>query len=337
MSFLTIDPLSYFSGYTVFAEDLPKSADGDGDPFTDLPEGLTLTLQNNCFSAGARIVCPLVPTTDPGLAPNKGPSGLVVRLGGSTGDSVIVSVNHWAHQGDKMYLYQEWPVSSNWDAGSVTVEDINTALLTGNNTIEVQIYVPSRGFPEEDNLALAHVHGIHNGQRIRYGTSARDYNVYTVNALSPSISSGDSLYYKQYFVMDRYTEMANRLPQWAAETETGVVAQGTVTGRTINLYSDGSSTFGHTFEDRECGENSFVCEGNTTPQDNTTALFQVRCGSSLAVTNDLYVFTPTGSPVRSYVCDGMSDVRPVWILLGFFDIGACAGIATGYELDEGLC
>lgn len=229
----------------------------------------------------------------------------------------------------------------------LTLAQIKEALTVGTK-VDVFYYLPPEsGKPEEDNLALAHVHGNSwngNYPRIRYGAAGRDYNVYTVNDI-PRISEGSTYYYRQYFMMDAYTEMKTKGPQWGPEAMKATKTVGSIEGRTVQLYKSAATTaaaattFGHTIHGDTCrtGGAAPTCEGMTTPQANSKALFQIRCGDSYVVTENMYHFSPSGPSYRSYVCDGMEDQRPEWTLLGYFPEGSCSTIGSGYQYDSQYC
>jgi len=326
-------------GYTIFAEDLPKGAGSDHDTPYPLPAGLDLTISGQCTCEGScnqpsnRFSCPLVSQPQNiGWAPNRGHPGLVVRLEGSnSGQSIVAGVRHWAGN-QRLYFY--------WSP-DLTLSKVRAALTNGK--VNVYHYSPPlSGKAEEDNLALAHVHGGQNGSgnypRVRYGAAGRDFNVYTVNDL-PSIPSGSTYYYRQYFMMDSYTEMRSKGATWANQATKATKSVGKIPGRTVNLYRSDSGTFGYTVGGDNCrrAEAEFVCQGMTTPQSNSRALFQICCGDSCAVTEDLYYFAPSGATKRSYVCDGMANTRPEWTLLGYFPVGSCSTMETGYEYSPEYC
>lgn len=236
--------------------------------------------------------------------------------------------------------------TSSYQSDVLTLAQVQEALTVGTKVDAFYYLPPESGKPEEDNLALAHVHGNSwngNYPRIRYGAAGRDYNVYTVND-NPRIDAGSTYYYRQYFMMDAYTEMKTKGAQWGPEALKATKTVGTIKGRAIQLYKSASaatSTFGHIIEGDTCRSEGVsatpICEGMTTPQENSKALFEIRCGESFAVTEDMYYFSPDGPPYRSYVCDGMVDQRPQWTLLGYFPEGSCSAIGSGYQYDDQYC
>jgi hypothetical protein len=340
----TVTALKDTMGYTIFAEDLPKNANPLHDQPYPLPNGLDLTIQSQCYCEGNcrqphhRYVCPLVSQPQNiGWNPNRGDPGLVVRLeGNDTGKSVIAGVRHWAGNG-RLYFYQ---------SPQLTLSKVRDALAPGTKVDVFHYYPFDLGKPEEDNLAMAHVHGGPSGPggypRVRYGAAGRDFNVYTINDV-PQILPGSTYYYRQYFMMDAYTEMRSKGAHWAPEATKATKSIGQIAGRTVVLYkSAGSSstTFGHAVAGDSCRQAGaeLVCEGSTTPQANWKPLFEIRCGDLYAVTEDLYYFSPAGPPYRSSVCDGMEvSTRPVWTLLGYFPVDSCSAIESNYRYSAEYC
>lgn len=334
-------------GFTVFAEDLPKPSNPlHNQPYTDLPSGLDLTIGSNqcycestCTATTHRYVCKLVAQpSNIGWTPNRGDPGLIVRLEGEDSEkSVVAGVRHWAGNG-RLYFYQ-----SDLLRGQDGLQQVRAALTPGTK-VNVYHYYPevTGGKTEEENLALAHVHGGQNGSggypRVRYGAAGRDYNVYTVNDI-PTIRPGSSYYYRQYFMMDSYSEMKTKGQYWASEPTKATKGVGTIAGRTVTLYSSSSNTFGYAVAGDSCRQSEAVsvCQGSTTPQSNWKPLFEIYCGDDYAVTDDLYHFSPAGPTYRSYVCEGKPGVRPVWTLLGYFPQGGCSAIASNYQFDADYC
>jgi hypothetical protein len=149
-------------------------------------------------------------------------------------------------------------------------------------------------------------------------------------------------------MMGEFNDMDSTGTTYSPAVEENQYAAGARAGRVVKLYSDGSNTFGFALGSDSCGSAAatLVCQGKTTPQTNSKALFQVQCGSSYVVTEDPYHFTPQPADPndpstrvwRSYVCDGEPvGTRPVWTLLGFFDSADCSVISADYQYDETYC
>ena len=341
-----IRKLSQTLGYTIFAEDLPKGQGSNHDqPYSHLPSSsqLDLTIHSQCQEESTRYRCQLVSQpANIGWAPNVGDPGLIVRLEGSdSGKSIVAGIRHWAGNG-KLYFYKN---------SDLTLQEVRQALTVGHKVNVYHWEPPEDGKSEEDNLALTHVHGGQNSNpsanypRVRAGGTGttRDYNVYTINT-DPTIRSGDSYYYRQYFVMANYPDMATSGPYWASEAHDGKYAAGAneYQGRTVSLYSDNgaSNRFGYTIGSDDCRPSSAtkVCEGTTTPRSDAKALFQIQCGTQYVVTDDLYHYSPPhpeGSTVRAYVCDGLgAHDRPTWTLLGYFKTSECSAIKEKTENEQ---
>ena len=233
----------------------------------------------------------------------------------------------------------------NWGAESL--------ILPLSSTLGYTMFAQS-GVAEEDKLSLGHVYGTTAAgsgsyPRVRAGkaaNTARDFTVYTINT-TPTISPGDTYSYRQYFIMDKYTEMATKGPMFAPEAIDDKYPAGGKVGRTIKLYSDlTGSAFGFSIDVNGCTAPGAteVCSGSTTPQVGSKALFQVQCGSESVVTNNPYYFTPDGyaieggTVVRSYQCKNLAKgERPVWKLLGFFNAANCDTLLDDKQFDEGYC
>ena len=345
-----IIPIRDTLGYAVFAEDLPKGTNC-GDPYP-VPAGVILSTTFNCadahvHSSGRQLYrCELDGNS---VGDNAGTGGSKVQLTG-TSTSIVAEVLHWSNPATTtrrfLYIYKD-------DLSS-------TEIYNAINGGIVSVTYPCEGKREEDNLALAHVFGqnaIGSGSypRVRAGFSARDYNVYTINT-TPNIQPGMSYHYRQYFMMDSYQEMASRGPTWASQAGDGIYPAGGP-GRDITLYYDNTalgSAFGYTIDgDTSCiGSAAVACVGKTTPQIGFKALFTIQCGTDFVVTDDPYYFTPPQDPasdgddipggagykLRPYQCAGASlGERPIWKLLGFFDVNDCLEISSGYQFSEDFC
>jgi len=332
---LHITELRDTAGYTIFAQDLPKEQGMDHNTTYSLPNNLDLTIDGNCKSNGVidnREIysCPLIKQAITHYGSGLG----VVRMEGNTGKSIIAGVVFFCRN-NRLYFYK---------SASLTLTEVREALPVGS-TVKVYHWSPSSGEPEEDNLALAHVHGSPRhvagfDPRLRVGGTSykRDKNIYTINTIQ-SLHLGDSYHYRSYFSMDKYTEMATTGPYWASEAHDGKYGAGDedFLGRTVNLYSDGSSTFGFTIGEDKCSSTSasMICEGKTTPRPNYKAMFQIQCGEHYVVTDDLYYFSPDDSLIRSYACSGLgAQERPTWTLLGFFGSTECDEIKDKEETEQ---
>lgn len=129
------------------------------------------------------------------------------------------------------------------------------------------------GKPEEDNLALAHVYGkdfpdtqgLADGWPLllvgnaNEGFKPRDANVYNIVTTAAKNYQGGSHYYRQYFVMDRFSDIS----ETAAGLVSEVIQQNynvndandeTPVGRTVKLYKK-ENKVGATIGDDTCGGN----------------------------------------------------------------------------------
>ena len=85
-----------------------------------------------------------------------------------------------------------------------------------------------------------------------------------------------------------------------------------------------------------------VCVGSTTPNKDSKALFEVKCGDSTYIGSDPYYFAPDGfeegdNKKRPYICKNDPTARGTWKLLGFFPDGACSSIESDHVFDEDTC
>jgi hypothetical protein len=329
-------------GYTIFAQDLPSSSQTeDGAPY-NLPDGLSLTVGSEGCSENAlhsdiwgklTMRCHLVQTIDLG---SKG-TNEVVRIIGDGGEVLIDGVVHWAYKGSWLYV---WPTTA-------SSSEVMTKLSPGSQLGVTHI---DRGKPASDNLAIGHVFGTDNNKKgvdpggvsktntfLRWGSTNRDYTAYAVIS-RPRIEAGDTYFYRQYFMVDRYEEMAATGTKFSQETKQELYsATNAPSGRTIELVADRAvtGTFGAVVGGSYRGRCIRVCTGSTTPKPNYLALFQIKCGASHVITSDPYHFSPAGNPRRPYVCEGMPNERPEWTLLGFFAADECSIIASSrYDPDH---
>ena len=278
-----------------------------------------------------------------------------VRLTSSDTDGSSVTAKagalHWAWKNTTMFF---WP--------DVSAADVNVALPAGS-VLSVSYYVAPPVKSVADNLALGHVFGTSNSKRgtdvggvarsntrLRWGSSARDFQVYTINS-TPRITGGMTYYYRQYFMVDRFEDMRATGRKWAPEAHQALYGVDTPgaspTGRSVELFASASSSgvFGAVVgmaAGQGCAATTTagavsVCIGSTTPKATFQALYQVRCGSTYAVTNNPYYFAPDTLPNRPYICEGQSTERPEYKLLGFFNATSCAPVAASFHFEETFC
>jgi hypothetical protein len=356
----TIFDVAKTEGYVMFPEDLPDLNTGiqDGDPYV-LPVGMVLTIGGNCQESSGHtsstgqytVKCPIAGNT---VADGAGARAVGVRLTNATGSSVTAKagVLHWAWKSTNMFF---WP--------DVSAAEVRDTLRTGSS-ISVSYYVPvdSNAKSVEDNLALGHVFGTSNSKkgtdvdgvaraatRLRWGSTSksRDYQVYTINS-TPTITGGMTYYYRQYFMVDRFEDMRATGLKWAPEAHQALYKvdnTASPAGRSVELFASGSGVFGAVvgmaagngcLATTTAGALS-VCVGSTTPKATFQALYQVRCGSTYAVTTNPYYFAPDTLPNRPYICEGQSTERPEYKLLGFFDATSCAPIAASFHFEDTFC
>lgn len=129
------------------------------------------------------------------------------------------------------------------------------------------------GKPEEDNLALAHVYGndfpdtqglvdgwpkliVGNANE---GSKPRDANVYNIVTTGTKNYEGGSHYYRQYFIMDRYSDISATAADFVAEVKqqnynVNDNNDETPIGRTVSLYKKGNKV-GAAVGDGACNGN----------------------------------------------------------------------------------
>jgi hypothetical protein len=352
----TIFDLSDTKGYVMFPEDLPDLGIQDGDPYA-LPVDMKLTIGGrNCAESKGHttkwglltVKCQITENT---VADGAGARGVGVRLTTAHGSvTAKAGVLHWAWNTNNMFF---WP-----DVSVSAVQDV----LKPGSVISVSYYLlPTK--PVEDNLAIGHVFGTKDSiagsaslrpTRVRWGGTgtARDFQVYTINSFPrPGITGGVTYYYRQYFMVDRFEDMRATGSNWAPEAHQAlyeVDATTSPTGRSVELFASTSSTtespgvFGAVIgmaatEGCLATGAMSVCVGSTTPKPAFQALYQVKCGSTYAVTNNPYHFAPKTLPNRPYICEGQPTERPEYKLLGFFAATSCAPVAASFHFEETFC
>jgi len=126
------------------------------------------------------------------------------------------------------------------------------------------------GKPEEENLALAHVYGnsfpdtdgltpgfpLLQVGNANEGFMPRDANIYNIVTTASKNSGGGSHVYRQYFVMDRFTNISEKAANLVSQVyqqnyNVNNDADATPTGRLVHLYKQGNN-IGATIGDTPC-------------------------------------------------------------------------------------
>jgi hypothetical protein len=260
------------------------------------------------------------------------------------GESVALKgVMRWASSGTMWYM---WPTTD-------TEVEINAIFLDGD---VITITRVDYGKPFAQNLAFSWVYGTNDEyevqfnrqgdrrwlkgkDRVRIGTAGtiydRDYTVFTINVFM-DVSPGNTFYYRQYVFPGRLPDAHEEARKWVPESVKGMRWEGDMPGSTVMLYSTDGTVFGAGIQDA-CAP---MCNGSTTPQPNTLALYAITCGALKYVGHDPYYFAPNytnvSKPIQPYICNDQIPIRPTWQLLGYFVEGECDFIASAlYRTD--LC
>lgn len=165
----------------------------------------------------------------------------------------------------------------------------------------------------------------------------RDSLLYTVSVY-PDLQSGESLLYRQYFVVDKLINIDNKAASLVPESYQETIPLSNNSGRVVRLFSFDNvlSLFSATVDSFSCGHGRVICSGSTTPQENTRPLYYITCGSKTYLGSDAYALSPDGSIRRPYVCDEAFGTRPTFNLLGFFEEGSCQSLISANYLHS-LC
>jgi hypothetical protein len=337
-------------GYSTFAQDVPMSStvydlpcgDGTGaDVDCSDPSAVQVTLtirgsdsarESPAHTAawGRYTVIVNIETTVTHQVPCN--SGCDFRATNPRGDVVnLMGVMRWASGGTLWYM---WPVTD-------TEVEVNAKFIDGD---VITITRLDDGKPIEQNLAFSWVFGTHeeynvmfNRQgsrswvtgrdRVRIGTAGtiydRDYTVFTVNVFM-KVVPGNTFYYRQYVLPGRLEEAHGEASKWVPESRKGMRMEGDMPGSTVMIYAADGTVFGAGIQDT-CAP--IRCNGSTTPQPDTLALYAITCGALNYVGHDPYHFAPNytnvSKPIQPYICNDQIPIRPTWQLLGYFAEGAC--------------
>lgn len=136
------------------------------------------------------------------------------------------------------------------------------------------------------------------GQGIE-GAKPRDANFYNIVTTANCNTQGGSHFYRQYFVMQNYTDISATAAALAAEVihhnynvnrAADVNAGKLPAGRSIDLYSIGTSVRAVLEDAITIAGGTKVCSGSTTPKAVSKALFQIKCGDEVYIGSNLYYF-----------------------------------------------
>ena len=125
--------------------------------------------------------------------------------------------------------------------------------------------------------------------RVRLGSSSRDYTVWTINGINRHVYSGGSLLTRQFFATGDYAGMDARVSPLVANTTIQQQNPHTPAGSAVALFSDGSIV-GAGLVDGACGATP-SCTGQTTPGFDHAGyglvpLFAIKCGATSYVGSD---------------------------------------------------
>mmetsp|Transcript_9090 Transcript_9090/g.15369 ORF Transcript_9090/g.15369 Transcript_9090/m.15369 type:complete len:1069 (+) Transcript_9090:87-3293(+) len=342
--------LEDIGGYSTFAQDVPMASNaydlpcGDGtgadldcsDPAA-VQVSLTIRGSNSAVESashtaawGRYTVRVDIETTVMYHVPCN--SGCEFRATNPRGEYVdLKGVMRWAHSGTSWYM---WPITD-------TEVEVNAKFLDGD---VINITRIDNGKPFEQNLAFSWVFGtneeynvqfnrqgsrswVTGKDRVRIGTAGtiydRDYTVFTVNVFM-EVVPGNTFYYRQYVLPGRLTDAHEEASKWVPESRKGMRMEGDMPGSTVMIYATDGTVFGAGIQDA-CAP--IRCNGSTTPQPNTLALYAITCGVLNYVGHDPYFFAPNytnvSKPIQPYICNDQIPIRPTWQLLGYFAEGAC--------------
>jgi len=281
-------------GYAIFAEDLPGPLTGS----YPLDNGVSLTISGGgCRAApdywGYDVIqCAIEPTekdlsgtnkairfrgTPPSNNPYAGPGGDIVAKNG-----VIWWSNQFVTGGVQWLFFYPDKVPGEDDMAAY----VNSKFPVGS-TLEV-LY--DTGKPEEDNLALAHVfgndfsdskHGIDDYPQLivgnaNEGSKPRDANCYNMVSVATAMSEGGSFYFRQYFVMDRFSDISETAARLASEVRQDnynmMGGDDAPEGRTVNLYKDGNIVGATIGDDSPCRGNEKLFPYPTDDDGSTIIL-----------------------------------------------------------------
>jgi len=181
---------------------------------------------------------------------------------------------------------------------------------------------------------------------MRFGTSRRDFTVFTINGQLKSLKTSDIYYHKQFLINDKLGSIESKASSLSSEAYGDMLTSSDFTGRTLEVYHEDSSHFGvAAASDRgqtstTCYRGNVNCAGSTVPSNDLVPFFTIKCGSQIYFGPDRYHFNQgpdLNGKFRSYVCLGQAKgVVPEWKLIGYFKDGAC-GVLSNAVYDPAFC
>lgn len=275
-------PLLIYS-YATFAEDLPVAA----APFSPLcanTDGNQVAAKDGKCPTGSK---KLVLVTGGPAQWSPSPTRIRVRLSNPTtakwgcancllklttakGATVLVKgVAHWTWTNGFFYFLP--------DVG-VTPSTFNAAVQSGDT---LTVANRDRGKAYKDNLALSLVYGVNNKDRIRVGTSSRDFTVFTVNALRQTVAAGGTLATRQFFCSGDYLGMHARVASLVDQAATQLKNPHKVVGEQVVLFAGAQEVGVALKKNSQCAATP-LCVGSTAPDTGLLPLFAVQCGPCVA-------------------------------------------------------
>ena len=192
-----------------------------------------------------------------------------IQFSSDSGGKVLVKgIAHWTWSNGYLYFFP---------ADGVTPNTFNAVFSSGD---ALTVSNRDRGRPYKDNLALSVVYGINHKDRIRVGTTsgARDFTVFTVNALGQHVKPGGTLSTRQYFATGDYLGMHSRIERFIEQATTRLKKPHRVKGEKVFLFAgDGDEQFGAGLKSGSCDATP-RCVGSTAPNSGLVPLFAIQCG-----------------------------------------------------------
>ena len=155
---------------------------------------------------------------------------------------------------------------------------------------------------------------------------------------------GDTYVNRQFFITDKLKQSIDVAKDWVNETLSDFIYYGDYSSNTtIQLHSLDNTTFGlypsdNGNDDTPCSQGTLRCAGSSVPQIGSSALYAIICGDNeVYLGHDPYALSHISSSIiRSYACKSQLNVRPDWMLIGFFPLSSCDYLKNA-RYDENFC